>query len=639
MVPRGAGDQGTRTVRHVLIVIALLAIAPSAASAQRRASDTRKIRAEYAAVLLQSKKYDEAIVEYRRLVGTDPASFDYRLGLARALAWSNKYREAEGELARLRAQRPGHPDAERLTRTVRVALDPSSGEARSWVAHDPGHLPYRIQLARAYAREGKSRQAATQFDTIFRAGGTDDLAREAASANADAKRFDAALPLYRRAIARVPSDTALRHDYARALWAAGNRHASLTQYDTLLLRFPSPTWLVERAKLRVAMRDHDGADRDLAAAIAMRPTAEAHFVRGELRRWRGELGAARAEYERALQLAGDDAAGREIRDLITLIEREARPSLGSAPDADVVGWSARAEFASDNTGFTYLSGGSRYGMPLGRIATASLGFEQRRVSATNDLYMRTSYGFGLDAGATVGLPFARLSARGGLMRHSGVTEVGYGSAGALLWWRAWRASAEVRREMAYPHLMTARAIATRAEIDDGPTVVDESVMATRQIYGLAGSVGVVDFGIVADIMRLSDGNARPAFTTTVRYPLADALSALYVASDLRFRERGGFYWDPEHYAAHSLGLEAAMRRDRGLSYVARVLTGLARSTERAADVAIERVEPLYAFHAVGEGELAYRGSNWDAGLSSWYGRGRDGDYQRWGGSLRVRLGL
>jgi tetratricopeptide (TPR) repeat protein len=528
---------------------------------------------------------------------------------------------------------------EQLTRTVRAALDPPSDEARAWVASDPRHLPYRIQLARAYAREGRSRQASAQFDTIFRFGSRDDLAREAAAANADAGQFATALPLYRRALARAPADTALRHDYARSLWNAGDRHASLTQYDTLLLRFPSPAWLVERAKLRIAMRDHDGAERDLGAAIAMRPTAEAYFVRGELRRWRGELGAARAEYERALQLAGDDVEGREIRELITLIEREARPSLGSAPEADIVGWTGRAEYAADNTGFTYMAAGGRYGMPVGQLATASLGFEQRGVQSTNDVVHRESYGFGFDLGATVGLPFARVSARGGLMRHGGVTEIAYGSAGALLWWRAWRASAEVRREMAYPQLMTSAVIAAPAGHDAALDAVDASMMATRQIYGLAGSVGAVDFGLVADVMRLSDGNARPAFTTTVRYPLGDALSALYVASDLRFRQGSALYWDPEHYSAHSLGLETAARRDRGLSYVARLLTGIARSTERPAVTALEAADPFYAFHAVGEGEIAYRATSWDAGLSSWYGRGRDGDYQRWGGSLRVRVGL
>ena len=620
-------------------MLVLLAILPAALHAQRRTAEARRIRAEYAGVLLQSKKYDEAIAEYRRLVAAEPDRFEYRLGLVRALAWSNRHCDAENELSRLRAVRPGHAEVEQLTKSVRAGLDPSSGEARSWVADDPRHLPYRVQLARAYAREGRSRQAADQFDTIFRSGSRDDLAQEAAAANADAKRFTAALPLYRRAIARAPSDTALRHDYARTLWSAGDRRASLAQYDTLLVRFPSPAWLVERAKLRVAMRDHDGAERDLATAIAMHPTAEAYFVRGELRRWNGELGAARAEYDRALALAGSDSVGRALRDVIALLEREARPLLGAAPEGDDIGWVGHAELAADNTGFSYASAGGRYGIPVGRLAAASIGFEQRRVTAKYDMYTRESFGFSGDVGATLGLPYARVSARGGMLRHGGATETGYGSVGVIGWWRSWRASAEVKRELAFPQLMTARALATSDEIEPGETV-DVSLMATRQVYGLAGAVGVIDFGIVADIMRLSDGNSRPAFTTTLRYPLGDAMSALYVASDLRFQERSAFYWDPRHYSAHSLGIEASARRDRGLSYVGRLLTGFARSsqvaarsTQHAADLTTS-----YAFQGTAEGEMSYRGGGWDAGLTSWYGRGRDGDYQRWGGSFRIRLG-
>jgi tetratricopeptide (TPR) repeat protein len=624
-------------VRCARVTLVLLALLPAALGAQRRPAETRRIRAEYAGVLLQSKKYEEAILEYRRLIAAEPTHFEYRLGLARALAWSKQHRAAESELIRLRAQRPGHAEVEQLTRTVRAALDPSSDEARSWVADDPGYLPYRIQLARAYAREGRSRQAADQFDTIFHTGVRDDLVKEAAAANADAKRFAAALPLYRRAIARAPSDTALRHDYARALWVSRDRLASLAQYDTLLLGFPSSAWLVERARLRIAMRDHTGAERDLASAIAMRPTAEAYVVRGELRRWNGELGAARIEYERALQLAGSDSLQREIRDLVALIARDARPSLGAAPEGDAIGWTGRGELAADNTGFSHASAGGRYGIPMGRLAAASVGFEQRRVTATHETYRLESYGFSGDVGATLGVSFARLSARGGMLRHGRTTEAGYGSVGVIGWWRAWRASAELKRELAYPHLMTARALATRGDIEPGE-VVDASIMATRQVYGVAGGMGVVDFGVVADIMRLSDGNARPAFTTTLRYPLGDAMSALYVASDVRFRERSAFYWDPQRYSAHSVGVEASTRRDRGLSYVARALAGVARSAERAGDAALEGAITRYAFHGTVEGETTYRAAGWEAALTSWYGRGRDGDYQRWGGSLRLRLG-
>ena len=614
-------------MNRALVIAALCVVAPVTLQAQRRDAETRRIRAEYAGVLLQSKKYDAAIVEYRRLVSAEPQRFEYRLGLARALAWSNQHRAAETELARLRGQRPDHPAVQQLTRSVRAALDPSSGEARSWVAEEPAYLPYRIQLARAYAREERAHHAAAQFDTIFRSGGDDELAREAAAANVDAKRFAAALPLYRRALARAPADTRLRRDYARALWRSGDHATSIAQYDTLLMRSPSASWFVERAKLRVSIRDQVGAHQDLARALAMGPAAEAYLVRGELHRWNGRLGAARADYERALQLAPGQSLERELRNLVTFVERESKPSLGAAPEADVIGWTGRAELSADNTGFSYASAGGRFGIPIRQLATMSFGFEQRRVQARNGADTRMSYGFGGDVGATLGLPFARLSVRGGVLSEAGTTKTGHGSMGALAWWRSWRASAEVKRELAYPHLMTARALAAG---DD-----DVSIIATRQIYSLGGSAGVVDFGVVADVMRLSDGNRRPALTTTVRYPVRDDLSALYVASDLRFREPSGMYWDPSHYSAHSLGIETSRRRDRGLSHMARLLAGVARSTPRPAGAGA--AEATYAFHGAVEGEVTYRAGGWDAGLTSWYGRGRDGDYQRWGGSLRVRL--
>ena len=216
-----------------------------------------------------------------------------------------------------------------------------------------------------------------------------------------------------------------------------------------------------------------------------------------------------------------------------------------------------------------MIGGGRYGMPIGRIAAASIGFEQRRVVATYDTYVRESLGFGADVGATLGLPFARLSARGGMLRHGGTTDEGYGSVGAIAWWRAWRASAEVRRELAYPHLMTARVLATRGEIEPGEAV-DASVMATRQIYGVAGAIGIVDIGIVADVMRAERRQLAP------RHHHDRAVSARRRAVGAVRRERRALS-SAERLLLGSAALRRAFvrsrngsrRRDRGLSYVAR----------------------------------------------------------------------
>jgi len=74
------------------------------------------VRAELASVLMQSKRYAEAEREYRALLAGDPSNFNYRLGLARALAWGDRPRDAERELRTLQRQRPQDGSIETLLR-------------------------------------------------------------------------------------------------------------------------------------------------------------------------------------------------------------------------------------------------------------------------------------------------------------------------------------------------------------------------------------------------------------------------------------------------------------------------------------------------------------------------------------------
>src|SRR6478736_1974464 len=96
----------------LLGVVITLGVTPSL-SAQRRggadapsksAPSMTSVRAELAAVLLQSNKYNDAAREYRALLARDTSNFEYRLGLARALAWGGKPREAERELRALQSR-------------------------------------------------------------------------------------------------------------------------------------------------------------------------------------------------------------------------------------------------------------------------------------------------------------------------------------------------------------------------------------------------------------------------------------------------------------------------------------------------------------------------------------------------------
>ena len=69
------------------------------------------------------------------LPATDSAHVEWRLGLARALAWGGRGRESERELQRLIARRGPDSVVVGLLRVARGAIrDASIGEARGWLA-------------------------------------------------------------------------------------------------------------------------------------------------------------------------------------------------------------------------------------------------------------------------------------------------------------------------------------------------------------------------------------------------------------------------------------------------------------------------------------------------------------------------
>lgn len=105
------------------------------------ASTNAAVRAELATVLLQSGRYDEAAREFRLLLVRDPNNFEYRLGLARALAWGEHPRDAEHEIVQLLAKRPNTPGLDSLLRAVRDAYDPRAVDAAQWVTSDPYYAP------------------------------------------------------------------------------------------------------------------------------------------------------------------------------------------------------------------------------------------------------------------------------------------------------------------------------------------------------------------------------------------------------------------------------------------------------------------------------------------------------------------
>lgn len=178
----------------VVLGVAWLMAVPLGAQIRPTAAEARAmaIRAELANVLLQSRQYREAASEFRALLELDPGNMQFRLGLARALAWGGRSREAESELLELRRERPADLAVDSLLVSVRTALQPRVAEAEEWLAERPGFPPYRRALARALTRAGRTGEALAHYDTLFAQGRTSELYLERASVHLERRDHRAA---------------------------------------------------------------------------------------------------------------------------------------------------------------------------------------------------------------------------------------------------------------------------------------------------------------------------------------------------------------------------------------------------------------------------------------------------------------
>ena len=645
-----------------LLVVAVLTIVSIAhqLDAQRRDALQSKastsgrgstsVRAELASVLMQSKRYAEAEREYRALLAGDPSNFNYRLGLARALAWGDRPREAERELRTLQRQRPQDGSIETLLRSVREAMTPTSFEARAWVREGPDYGPYRVALARAYTNERQGRLAAAQFDTILTRGGIGQLPsaqmlrREQAHAYVIGGDLSNGASRLRDLLRITPADTSARHELAFVLVEGGWLGEARAQYDTLLAPTPSATLLMERARVRIDMGDQTGAESDLQSSLALELTVPASLLLGDLYRERGNFGAARNTYRNALISARASSDRNAVLVSLARLAREARPVAAFATTVgDDPGWRMSVEGAGDNLGVRYTATTLRRTLALTDAASAGvtvlhqyLGersaariIDLQAIGATASLAQEIAYGSFLGRVGVTG---------GGLHVESGVVPIASGTAAA--WLNAWELSLEAATGPAYPSLLTTTAVSPTDGI--GEPLTEQDVSAT-----LGGPAGLADFAATAQRSRLSDGNSRVTLQAFFRFPLAPGVSAIYQGTSVSFAKRSTQYWDPLDYMAHGAGLEIGVRRFRGLSAALRALPGVAKSTELLLPTPSSRTSrrtqrnPAPVTHSAlqfgADGTIGWRDERWEAGAALTYGRGRAGDYQRVGLSLGARL--
>jgi len=626
------------------IASAIVAMSATSAGAQRstrtrvptrhRLTRAEAIRAEYAGVLLQHQRYDEAVAEYRGLVAADTANRLYRFGLARALAWGGHPRDAEPVLATLAATAPGDTAVYRLLIEVRLGMQPSVDEARRWHREAPGNTAYRLALARALVREHRDREAVAAFDSLLAAGETVALLREAAGAHAAARDSVGNARLLGRAVNLAGFDAALRREYADALDWSGDRRGAIAQYTDLLRHSPHDSeLLLGRGRLEVWAGQYDAGERDLRASLARRPSATAYALLGDVYRWRGDVRRSRESYAAALALAPGDTTARSG---LAALE-EMRPGLLASRGADDPGWRATFTHVEDNAGFLYLAGGIGRTIAIDRATTAGLDVEQRRIS---ERFARAPerYVDGVAVAASVGHQFDALTTglRAGVVRHGAVGNSAFGDLHVARGWGAGSLSATLSSGPAYLPLVSVQSL---VQFDTTGIVSSHPLRArTAQLSG-SSPLGRLTLSGSAELTALSDGNRRASAYLGAAYPVAPELSLLYSGFALGYHGRSDRYWDPSLYGSQSVGAQYAPRARGPFTLAARALAGIGRATEvfGATDGPSVRSTGRAAFQLQTSGELSYRRAPWDVAITAGYSRGREGEYQSLNSGLRVRL--
>lgn len=620
-----------------------------AAAPPKTPPSAASVRAELAAVLLQSKKYTEAAREYRALLARDTTNFEYRLGLARALAWGGKPRDAERELRSLQARHLQVLTVDSLLHSVRDAMEPRPSEAAAWVAERPNYGPYRVALARALVREHIDGLAAVQYDTLMMGisvGPMPDplaLRREQAHAYLDGGDVVSGAAHLRDVLRMMPSDTAVRHELAIVLadgvWAAEAR----AQYDTLLARAPTSALFTERARLRLAARDTTGAESDLIASLRQGGSGTSYLILGELYRSRGDFGPARSMYRLALPSIEDFDDRMAVRAAIAQMAREERPVAAFAPlVGDDPGWQVSTEGVGDNLGVHYAASTLRRTVPLGGAMRAGLAvvsqyLGERSSSRSIDL-SATGAEASFSGEAGYGPLLFRIGLEGGGLHLPDGRTIPIGTATGGAWVSTWELVAQRSTGPAYPTLLTTEAV--RPLTGTGDAITEDRSAAT-----IGGPVSIADVAFTGERSALSDGNARTTVQGYLRVPLVPGVSVVYSGSRIAFAKRSTLYWDPIKYSSHAAGIELGTRARQGFWTSVRALPGKSWSVEAPepttgrtsrtpqASGNIDRA----AFQLGAGGDLGWRDPRWEFGAGLTYGTGRDGDYRRLGASVAFRV--
>lgn len=518
---------------------------PAYAELARRDPSSITLRIERARVLSWAGEPGEAapLLESAARERSDPA---LALEAARSYWWAGEPLRADAMLERVLAASPADTSALRLRQEVRAAAEPPPELARRWARE--GGPREQLILARALVRAGRYAEAIPAYRRGLAAAPEDSVYLELAAAAAATDSTAVRVEALEAFLARVPEDTLVRLQVARAHAWEGSYDAALAEYATLV-REPAGPLALERARTLVWA----GREAEAAAALDLYLThdstsAEAYRLRGDLERWGGNPAAAVASYRRALALDGPSA---ELTTSLAEAEAEAEAEQARRPAASPL--ASRVELATsrDSEGFRWLAAQATSEVPRSWGAF-TLTLRQTFPGARRADGWSATSGYGGTAGARYRAGAADLSAAVGAHRYDPVgtlPDVRVGVAFEELVGAA--VSVRVVHEPALTRAATllalhARAMSTRVEASASVPVRDGSAWVQAGAERVDSRLGRVD---------------RWSGAASLNQPLGGGLAAVLSASALATGGAspslpgwGSLMWAPDSYVQALAGL-------------------------------------------------------------------------------------
>ena len=188
----------------------------------------------------------------------------------------------------------------------------------------PNLVPARQLLARTYLRMGRSDKVLEVLQPILGQGADANTLTVAASAHMQQLNIAKAEDLYSQALRLDPGNLRSRTALALSHLTAGKTDIGIGELDAIAGNDPGTTADMELIAAHLRKRDFDNALKAIDRLDAKDPgKAIAHSMRGGVMMLKGDLGAARQSFERALSI--DATFYSALENLVNLELRESKP--------------------------------------------------------------------------------------------------------------------------------------------------------------------------------------------------------------------------------------------------------------------------------------------------------------------------